>query len=88
MKAVDDTKATLLIIADHGNCEEMLDDKNNEKTSHTINPVPFIVYGKQSKSIKMKNGDFGLANLASSICVLFDIPKNDNWLESIIEKIG
>ena len=87
MKAVDDTNSTLIVIADHGNCEEMLDDKNETKTSHTINPVPFIIYGASSDKIKMKQGDFGLANLASSICVLFNIPKNENWLDSIIEKI-
>ena len=87
MKAVDDENITLVIVADHGNCEEMLDDKNEAKTSHTINPVPFIIYGKQARNIKIKNGDFGLANLASSICTLLNVLPNEHWMESIIEKI-
>ncbi len=33
----------LIITADHGNAENMLDDNNNIVTSHTINKVPFIV---------------------------------------------
>ena len=37
--------------------------------------------------IKIKDGDFGLANIASTITTLFDIKKNPVWLESIIEKI-
>eukprot|EP00808_Paulinella_micropora_P028641 g47501.t1 len=34
---------TLLITADHGNAEVMLDKDNNEITKHTCNPVPFII---------------------------------------------
>lgn len=34
---------TLIITADHGNAEFMLDDNNNVVTSHTNNKVPFIV---------------------------------------------
>lgn len=91
MKAVDEVNATLIIIADHGNAEEMyqLKDKSKKvpKTSHTTNPVPFIIYGKNIDNIKIKDGDFGLANIASTITTLFDIKKNPVWLESIIEKI-
>ena len=91
MKAVDKVNATLIVIADHGNAEEMyqLKDKSKKqaKTSHTTNPVPFIVYGKDIDDIKIKDGDFGLANIASTITTLFDIEKNPIWLDSIIEKI-
>lgn len=91
VKAVDEVNATLIIIADHGNAEEMyqLKDKSKKvpKTSHTTNPVPFIIYGKNIDNIKIKDGDFGLANIASTITTLFDIKKNPVWLESIIEKI-
>ena len=34
---------TLIVTADHGNCECMLDVNNNIVTSHTNNKVPFIV---------------------------------------------
>lgn len=90
MKAVDEVDATLIVIADHGNAEEMyqLKDKTKKiaKTSHTTNPVPFIIYGNNIDSIKIKDGDFGLANIASTITTLLDVEKNPVWLESIITK--
>ena len=86
MKAVDDSNSTLVVVADHGNCEEMIDNKGQAKTSHTINPVPFIIYGKEASNIEIKQGDFGLANLASSICTLLGVNPNEHWMESIIER--
>ena len=78
--------ATMIILADHGNAEEMLgSDYKTPKTSHTTNPVPFIIYTKD-KSIKIKDGDFGLANVASTITDLFNVEKHESWLESIIKK--
>lgn len=88
MKAVDEVNGILLVMADHGNAEEMyqLKDKSvkKAKTSHTTNPVPFIIYGKDISNIKIKDGDFGLANVASTVTDLFGIEKNPKWLESII----
>lgn len=90
MKVVDETDGILIVTADHGNAEEMyqLKDKTKKiaKTSHTTNPVPFILYGKDIDSYKIKHGDFGLANIASTITTLFKVEKNPNWLESIIEE--
>ena len=87
MKVCLETDTILLVIADHGNAEEMLDEKGNAKTSHTTNPVPFIIYGNNIDNIKFKNGDFGLANLASTITDLLGIEKNPVWEESMIEII-
>ena len=36
----------MLITADHGNAEEMIDENGNVVTSHTTNLVPFIVTDK------------------------------------------
>jgi len=78
--------AYLIILADHGNAEEMLQKDNiTPKTSHTTNPVPFIIYGKNVINIKIKDGDFGLANVASTVTDLFNVPKHESWLESIIK---
>ena len=74
----------LMIIADHGNAEVMVDEKGNTVTSHTTNPVPFIIMG--ADNIKFKDGDFGLANLASTITDLLDVPSNPVWMESMIKK--
>ncbi len=76
---------TLIVTADHGNAEEMIDKNNKPKTSHTINKVPFIITNNKIK-FKIKEGNFGLANVASTITTLINVPKNPNWLESIIEK--
>ena len=47
---------TLIVTADHGNCELMKDDEGNIITSHTTNKVPFIVC---KKGIKLKDGKLG-----------------------------
>ena len=86
MKCVNKNNAILIVLADHGNAEEMLDKNNVVKTSHTTNPVPFIIYGNDINDIKIKNGTYGLANVASSITTLLDINKNPLWEESIILK--
>ncbi len=75
----------LIVTADHGNAEEMLDG-DKTKTSHSLNKVPFIIAGNNI-NYKIKTGEYGLANIASTITTLFDLPKNDAWLDSIIEKI-
>ena len=85
MKVVDETNSILLVLADHGNAEEMLDAKGNVKTSHTTNPVPFIIYGNDIDNIKFKTGDFGLANLAATITDLLGVTPNPVWKESMIE---
>jgi 2,3-bisphosphoglycerate-independent phosphoglycerate mutase len=44
MKSAEKTNARLLITADHGNCEMMIDPiTGGPHTAHTTNPVPFIV---------------------------------------------
>jgi 2,3-bisphosphoglycerate-independent phosphoglycerate mutase len=44
MKAAAGVDARLLITADHGNCEMMIDpETGGPHTAHTTNPVPFIV---------------------------------------------
>ena len=83
IEAVKETNSILIVTADHGNCEEMFDEKGI-KTSHSLNKVPFIIFN--DNNIKVKDGDFGLANIAATITTLLGIEKNPNWKESIIEK--
>ena len=61
----------MLVTADHGNCEEMLDENNNVLTSHTTNLVPFLVYNANVK--KLKSGK--LADIAPTILELMGLPK-------------
>jgi 2,3-bisphosphoglycerate-independent phosphoglycerate mutase len=48
---------TTILIADHGNCETMMNPDGTPHTAHTTNPVPVILIDKEIKSIK--NGILG-----------------------------
>ena len=60
-----------LIIADHGNCEKMINNDGSQNTSHTINPVPIIIVNSVYK--KINNGI--LADIAPTILDIMDIKK-------------
>ncbi len=53
---VTSMRGTLIVTADHGNCEEMLDHEGNKLTAHTTNLVPFIVC---DNSYILKDGKLG-----------------------------
>lgn len=62
----------VLITADHGNAEEMWDYKNNVPcTSHTTNPVNFIVVGLGNIAV----ADGGLRDIAPTMLKILDIAK-------------
>ena len=88
MKVIDDVYGLMIILADHGNSEIMYQltdiSKHLPHTSHTTSPVPFIIYG--NKNIVIKDGDYGLANVASTVCDLLGVKPNKLWEESIIKK--
>jgi 2,3-bisphosphoglycerate-independent phosphoglycerate mutase len=53
MQAVDAAGGQMLITADHGNCEQMLDHETGQPhTAHTCEPVPLIYYGSQALSFE------------------------------------
>ena len=74
-----------IIIADHGNCEEMFDEKGEVLTKHTTNPVPFILVSNKNKNAKLKN-DGSLANVAPTILELLNIEKPEEMFDSMIQK--
>ena len=41
--AVQESGGALLITADHGNADEMLEDDGSPDTAHSLNPVPVII---------------------------------------------
>ena len=84
IKSVNKVGGKLLITADHGNAEQMVDYKTGEPhTAHTTNPVPLIVVG--DNKIKLKEGK--LADLAPTMLDLMqiEIPKEMTG-ESLIIK--
>ena len=99
--AIDKAKGVALITADHGNADEMYeidkktglpkagkDGKFKAKTSHTLNPVPCIIYDnfyEDAYSVKADNGTFGLSNVAATMVNLMGYEAPAMWDESIIE---
>jgi 2,3-bisphosphoglycerate-independent phosphoglycerate mutase len=62
---------TTIIIADHGNCETMINPDGSPNTAHTTNPVPIILVDKDLKSIH----DGVLSDIAPTILDLMGIQK-------------
>jgi 2,3-bisphosphoglycerate-independent phosphoglycerate mutase len=62
---------SVLVIADHGNCDTMRNPDGSPNTAHTTNPVPFILVDKDIK--KVSNGVLG--DIAPTILALMGIPK-------------
>ncbi len=99
LPVVDAANGVAIITADHGNADEMfeLDKKTGQpmsdgaggfkaKTSHTLNPVPCILYDNQTRGgVRLKSGkQFGLSSLAGTIVNLLGYESPDNWDESLI----
>lgn len=97
LQVVDELGGVAIITADHGNADEMFEtdkmgnakkDENGKikaKTSHTLNKVPFIIYDKYNKEeYALKQGDFGLSNIASTVVNLLGYEAPDFWEESMI----
>lgn len=62
---------TTIVIADHGNCETMINPDGSPNTAHTTNPVPIILVDKELKHIK----DGVLGDIAPTILDLMGIEK-------------
>lgn len=86
LPVIERTNSILVITADHGNADEMLEKNKKGKielrTAHSLNPVPFIVY---NADVSFKEGSFGLANVAATVADLLGFEPNSAWEESIIK---
>ena len=67
--------------------QEMLEkNKKGEvavRTAHSLNPVPFIIYDKETKYV-IKDGNYGLANVAPTIVKMFGLEAPDCWEASMV----
>ena len=67
-----------LITADHGNAEEMRDEKGRLHTQHTLNPVPALWIAPNTaiapKSTRVALKDGGLADVMPTLCALMGLP--------------
>ena len=99
IEVLDKVGGIAIITADHGNSDEMYEtDKKTglpkvnkdgslkAKTSHTLNPVPMIIYDKKYQGMySVKSGKFGLSNVAATVVNLLGYEAPDIWDESVIE---
>ena len=78
----------LIVIADHGNAEELLDQNGQPKTSHTTNKIPCIICDDTNNRRHYQLAPLaepGLANVAATVATLLgleDFP--ESWRESLI----
>ncbi len=98
LDAVQDARGCLIVTADHGNVEDMverskdgtprLDGDGNPrwKTAHSLNPVPFIVVECSGRSYNLASGldKAGLANVASTIVQLLGFNAPTEFEPSLI----
>ncbi len=82
--AVNKQNGIILMTADHGNAEQMIDYKTGEPhTAHTTNPVPLVLIGLEG--VKLKEGK--LADLSPTMLELLELPKPKEMTgKSLIEK--
>ena len=71
IKSANKNNYTTILIADHGNCETMINPDGTPNTAHTTNPVPVILIDNDFKNIK--NGILG--DIAPTILKLMGIEK-------------
>jgi len=69
--AAMDNDYSVIVIADHGNSETMINEDGSPNTAHTTNPVPLILLDKDVKEIK----DGKLGDIAPTILKLMGIDK-------------
>jgi len=101
LAACDKVGAVAVITADHGNADEMaeLDKKTQSikrnkdgsmkaKTSHTLNPVPCIIYDNKytdAYTVREDKGQFGLSSVAATVVNLLGYEKPEMWDDGVIE---
>ena len=99
LPVIDALGGVALITADHGNADEMyeIDKKTRQpaknadgsfkaKTSHTLNPVPLILYDNVSggKLALQQTANAGLSNLAATMANLLGFEKHAKWDDSLL----
>ncbi|MFN3603432.1 MAG: 2,3-bisphosphoglycerate-independent phosphoglycerate mutase [Leptonema sp. (in: bacteria)] len=98
-EAIEKMQGTMILISDHGNCEQMIeiDKKTKEpkknpdgsyvsKTSHTLNPVPFVLLSPELPRLEFNpvEKEYGLGNIASTILVLLGFEPPEFYLPSVV----
>jgi 2,3-bisphosphoglycerate-independent phosphoglycerate mutase len=62
----------VMVLGDHGNVEQMLDEDGGPHTAHTSNPVPFILVDEEQRDVRLREG--GLADVAPTLLTMQGLP--------------
>ena len=88
LNACDEYGCILLVTADHGNSEQMLEkNKKGEttvRTAHSLDPVPFIIHDRDEHHELDMETSFGLANVAPTVAELLGLEPYDCWEQSML----
>ena len=99
LPVIDEVHGAAIITADHGNADEMFetdkksgkikfgsDGRPKAKTSHTLNPVPCIVYDNfTADKYDIVEGAYGLSNVAATTVNMLGFEAPDMWDASMIK---
>ncbi len=86
IEAADKYGYTVLITADHGNADQMTETKKGKtsvRTAHSLNPVPFIIYDKDTNWTILE-GNYGLANVAPTVVKMMGLEAPACWEASMV----
>ena len=97
VRDVRDTGGVLLLTADHGNADQMFEiDKRTRdyktlttgrrqaKTSHTLNPVPFVLLDPSGRLQLDTSSPAGLGNVAAAVLLASGLQPPDDYLPSLV----
>ena len=71
LRALDQTGGNILVIADHGNCEEMINPDGSVNTAHSLFPVPIVMNGISGPST-LKDGG-ALCDVAPTVLKMMNL---------------
>lgn len=96
--AVRKARGCLVVTADHGNAEDMVerdksgkplfddDGRPRRRTAHSLNPVPFAIADFSNRTFKLRPIDpAGLGNIAPTLAELLGFKAPGNYTDSLIE---
>jgi len=88
-KACKENGYTMLVTADHGNADEMLEkNKKGElqvRTAHSLNLVPFIIVDDDNKYDIVEDDNLGLSNVAATVTKMLGVNAPKCWNKPIIK---
>jgi len=89
-KEVDRLGGVMVITADHGNAEELMDKEGHSKTAHSTNPFLFEIYDNTENRTLYDFAEVenpGISNVAPTIANLLGIDElPESWRQSLIKQ--